>query len=468
MFKIQQLDEKEQFCKLLTFEAITRIVSEEAIQSVIETTQTREKRSRKLPARLVIWLCILMNIFSDIGLQAVLVRMVQGTRFLCCEGVQVVAQKSAISKARYRLGVKPLRQLFIEICQPLATPATPGAYAFELRLVAIDGTVEDAADTPKNEAYFGRQPGSSKNSGSAFPQVRCVYICECGTHAIFDAVFLPYLKGEVAGANRLLRAVQENMLVTLDRGLFSFAMFQGIRTRGSHVLGRVRSNIRPRCVESLPDGTYLAYISPSDYHRKKSGERLLVRVIEYTIDDPERPGHGEIHRLLTTLCDPEHYPATELICLYHERWEIEITIDEIDTHQRLLSTPLRSRKPEGVLQELYGLLIAHYIIRAIMHQAALHHDLDSDRLSFVNAVRLISNALAEFQIIACEAHSRWWLRLLDDIAFYHLPKRENRINPRVVKRKASKFKVKRPGHFQPPQPMPFIDGLVLIPNVSCA
>ena len=467
MYKIQQLDIKEQFSKLVTFEAMTQIISEATIQSVIEATQTQEKRCRKLPARLVVWLCILMNVFSEIGLRAVLVRIVRGTRLLCDAGVRVAANKGSISKARYRLGAGPLQALFAQVCQPLATPMTIGAYAFGLRLVAIDSTIENAADTPENDAYFGRQPASSRYPGSAFPQMRCVYACECGTHAIFDAVFLPYLQGDMGGAYQLLRAVQDDMLVMLDCGLFSFDMVQGIRTRGGHVLCRVRSSIRPRCVQLLPDGTYLAYIYPSDYHRKKHGERLLVRVIEYTIDDPDRPGHGVAHRLITTLLDPEQYPVTELICLYHERWEIEITIDEIDTHQRLLSTPLRSRKPEGVLQELYGLLIAHYIVRAIMHQAALHHDLDPDRLSFVSAIRLISDAIADFQLVHPEQHDRLWLRLLKDIASFRLPPRENRINPRVVKRKVSKFKVKRPEHFRPPKPKLFRDGIVLIPSASC-
>ena len=171
---------------------------------------------------------------------------------------------------------------------------------------------------------------------------------------------------------------------------------------------------------------------------------------------------------MTTLLNPNLYPVLELIELYHERWEIEITIDEIDTHQRLLDRPLRSLKPAGVIQELYGLLIAHFVVRSIMHEAALLADIDPDRLSFINSVRLICDACADFQLIQPDEHGRLWLRLLQDIAHFKLPPRDNRINPRVIKRKISKFKKKRPEHFRPPKPKPFMDGLLLLQGGFCA
>jgi len=191
-------------------------------------------------------------------------------------------------------------------------------------------------------------------------------------------------------------------------------------------------------------------------------------MIEYTIDDPQPPGHGEVHRLLTTLLAPEVYPPLELIGCYPERWEVELTIDEIDTHQRLLQRPFRSLRPVGVIQELYGLLLAHFIIRFIMHQAALTGSLDPDRLSFINSLRLITDALADFQLVHPDHHARLWLRLLTDIRHFQLPPRDNRINPRVVKRKMSKFGKKRPEHFHPPPPAPFRDGIVLLESGACA
>jgi len=155
---------------------------------------------------------------------------------------------------------------------------------------------------------------------------------------------------------------------------------------------------------------------------------------------------------VTTLLDPELYPVTDLICTYHQRWEIEITIDEIDTHQRLLPGPLRSLKPVGVIQELYGLLIAHYIIRALMHQAAQQAHLDPDRLSFIGAIRVLQQAVPEFQMTAPEQLPALYQRLLRDIGRKRLPQRRLRSNPRVVKRKMSNFKLKRAEHLAWPQP----------------
>jgi hypothetical protein len=252
------------------------------------------------------------------------------------------------------------------------------------------------------------------------------------------------------------------MLVMFDCGLYSFDMISRILQRKAQVLCRLSASVQPQPIQQLADGSYLAYIYASDYQRRRSGEQILVRVIPYTIDDPDRPGHGKIHRLLTTLLDPDLYPILDLIDLYHERWEIEGTIDEIDTHQRLLDRPLRSLKPMGVIQELYGLLIAHFVVRSIMLEAALVADLDPDRLSFINSVRLICDAIADFQLVAPVDHPPLWDSLLQDISHFQLPPRDNRINPQVIKRKLSKFKTKRLEHFRPPQPKPFLDGLVLL------
>jgi hypothetical protein len=252
-------------------------------------------------------------------------------------------------------------------------------------------------------------------------------------------------------------------LVMWDRGFHSFDMAVRARQRRAHFLGRLPAHVKPKFVRALPDGSYWAYLYPSDPQRKKRGEHLLVRVIEYTIDDPQRPGYGETHRLVTSLLEAQAYPAHTLACEYHQRWEIEMVIDEVDTHQRLPNLPLRSQTPVGVLQEAYGLLIAHYAVRQVMHDAALRAGLDPDRLSFVNAVRLICDALAEFQMTAPEQVAQLYQRLLDDIARHRLPERENRSNPRVVKRKMSKFKLKRPEHLHWPQPSKsFQDAVVIL------
>ena len=248
-----------------------------------------------------------------------------------------------------------------------------------------------------------------------------------------------------------------------DRGLHDYDMIASVRQRGAHVLSRLPSNIKPKRVRRLPDGSYLAYLYPSDYKRRKRGQRFLVRIIEYTLTDPAMPGYGEVHRLITTLLDHKAYPVLDLACAYHERWESELVIDEMDTHQRLVGGTLRSLKPVGVIQELYGLLIAHYAIRSLMHEAALQAGVDPDRLSFVHALRVIHDAIPEFQMTVPDQLPQLYARLLRDIADGRLPPRRLRSNPRVVKRKMSKFRLKRPEHYHWPQPTyPFRQAVALI------
>jgi hypothetical protein len=278
-----------------------------------------------------------------------------------------------------------------------------------------------------------------------------VYLAECGTHAIVDAGFWPCHTSERVGGYRLLRGLRGDMLVLWDRGFHDYDMLVEARLRGAHVLSRLPSHVKPQRLRLLPDGSMLATLRPSDYQRRKQGERLVVRVITYTITDPSLPGFGETYRVLTTLLDPCQAPAHGLACAYHERWEIELVVDEVDTHQRLAGRTLRSLKPVGVIQELYGLLLAHYAVRVLMHEAALQAELDPDRLSFVHALEVVRDAVPEFQLVVPEQVPLLYGRLLQDIAAKRLPERRPRCNPRVVKRKMSNFKLKRAEHARPPK-----------------
>jgi hypothetical protein len=367
---------------------------------------------------------------------------------------------SALTYRRYQVGARPLALLFRQVCQPIATQETHGAFLFGLRLMALDGTREDVPDTRANAAVFGRH--TSDRGASAFPQVQAVYLAECGTHAIVDAGFWPCHTSERVGGFRLLRSLREDMLVLWDRGFHDYDLLVGARQRGAQVLGRLPSHVKPQRLRTLPDGSVLATIRPSDYQRRKRGEHLVVRVITYTITDPALPGYGETYRVLTTLLDPRQAPAHELACAYHERWEIEVVIDEVDTHQRLAGRTLRSLKPVGVIQELYGLLLAHYAVRVLMHEAALQAKLDPDRLSFVHALEIVRDAVPEFQLVAPEQEPLLYARLLLDLAAKRLPERRPRSNPRVVKRKMSNFKLKRAEHVRPPKPeRSFRDAIVI-------
>jgi hypothetical protein len=449
-FRIREIEVESKFSDELTLEAIGRAVPMEEIVAVIQDEGVQEARQRKLNMATVLLLVIAMNIYTRLSIGHVMRKIAQGVRFIWSDPSYRLPKDSAIAYRRYQLNARPLVTLFHRVCRPMTTPETPGAFLFGLRLMAIDGTIEDVSDTPANAAVFGRH--RSDRGASAFPQVRGVYLVECGAHAIVDAGFWPCHTSERVGGFRMLRSIEPGMLVMWDCGLHAYDMFQRARQREAHVLSRLPAHVKPKRVRRLPDGSYLAYISPSDYHRRKRGERLLVRVIEYTITDPALPGYGEIHRLVTTLLDHLAYPALDLAYAYHERWEIELVIDEVDTHQRLAGRPLRSLKPVDVIQEPYALVIAHYAIRFLMHEAALQTRLDPDRLSFVHALRVIQDAVPEFQMVAHDQLSLLYARLLQDIADGRLPERRLRSNPRVVKRKMSKFRLKRPEHYHWPQP----------------
>jgi hypothetical protein len=445
----------------LHLEAIGRAVPMSEIKAALQETGVQEVRERKLSMVTVVLLTIAMGIYTRLSLGDVMGQVARGLRYIWPNPDYTVPKDSAIAYRRYQLGARPVVNLFHRVCRPMATPETPGAFLFGLRLMAFDGTVEDVPDTPENVAAFGRHTGS--RGDSAFPQVQGVYLAECGTHAIVDAGFWPCHTSERVGGFRLLRSLEEGMLIMWDRGFHDFDMLVQAQKQGAHVLARLPSHVKPKKIHALSDGSYLAYLYPSEYQRRKRGEHLLVRIVEYTILDPALPGYGEHHRLVTSLLEPEPCPALDLACAYHERWEIEVIIDEVDTHQRLAGRPLRSLKPVGVIQELFGLLVAHYAIRFLMHEAALHAGVDSDRVSFVHALHVIHGAIPEFQMTAPEQLPQLYTRLLRDIADRLLPERRLRSSPRVVKRKMSNFRLKRAEHYSWPQPtLPFRQAVAVI------
>jgi hypothetical protein len=451
----------------LTLDVLSHAVPHAAILAALDAEGVQAQRERKLSLAVTMLVVIAMNLYTQVPIGHVLRKLAQGLRLIWPDPAYAVPTASAITYRRYQLGARPLVALFQQVCQPIATPQTPGAFLFGLRLMALDGTVEDVPDTPANAKAFGR-PTNDRGAG-AFPQVQAVYLAECGTHCVIDAGVWPCHTSERVGGFRLLRSVTAGMLVMWDRGFHDCDMILGVQQRDAHVLSRLPAHVKPRWVSTLPDGTYLADLLPADDPRRRSGAQVLVRVLTYTLTDPRLPGYGEVHRLVTTLLDPELYPALELVCAYHERWEIELLIDELDTHQRLAQGVLRSRKPVGVIQEVYGLLVAHYAIRVVLHDAAVQAAVDPDRLSFVHALRLVQDALPEFQMVAPEQVPRLYQRLLDDIGRQRVPARCLRSNPRVVKRKMSKFKRKRPEHASaPPLARSFREVVALQPLVNPA
>jgi hypothetical protein len=366
---------------------LTRVFPPELVDRVVVEAGRRERRARLLPARVVVYYVLAMALFADASYEEVMRQLVEGLAWE--SGGQrswEVPSKVAIFLARRRLGREPLELLFRAAARPLAGKATRGAFYRQWRLMSLDGTCLDVADTPANEQAFGR-PGTGRGQGvGAFPQLRMVALSETGTHAICEVALGPYTTGENALADELLGALEEGMLCLADRGFYSFERFQNARRTGAQLLWRVKSNmVLPRETQ-LADGSYLTRIYPTqkDQRAKRDGEQ--VRVIEYQLDDGARSDPEQRYRLLSTILEPDQAPARELGGLYHERWEIENALDELKTHQRGPRVVLRSKAPDGVYQEAYGYLCTHYAIRRLMHDAALSADLDPDRLSFTSGL----------------------------------------------------------------------------------
>jgi hypothetical protein len=370
-----------------------------------------------------------------------------------------------LSQARIRLGARPLRQLFVATAEPAATAKTRGAFYRGMRLLLIDGQKLSVPDTPANARAFGKP--STTRYGQAilggYPQVTTVRLVEAGTHLSVEAVLKPAKAAEYPWAAFLLGKVQAGDLVLWDRGYYGYSLLQAARDQGKQVLGRVGSHVVFEKIRTLPDGSYLADIYPSTRDKRHRAHALRVRVLEYTLDDPDRPGHGQRHRLVTTLLDANRFPAVELIVLYHQRWEIEIANDEIVTHQLARPVDLRSRTPCGVVQEFYGTLLAHNAVRALMLQAAMRADIDPRQLSFIHAVRVIRETIPLLRAAPTAQLPALFQAMLQHIGTGRLPPRDGRINPRVVKVKMSNFKKKRPEHYHVRQPQrPFAESVVML------
>lgn len=365
---------------------IAETVPRELLDQILEETGKQSQRQRKLPAHVVMYYVIALALFMNVSYGEVLRCLVEALRWL---GLPVDelrrTGKSGISQARSRLGSEPMRRLYEQIAQPVAQHATRGAWYRHWRLVSLDGTTLDIADQEENAAAFGR-PGASRGA-SSFPQVRLVSLVECGTHVLFGAAQGPYSVGETTLAQHVVGSLEAGMLCSADRGYFSYALWTRSASTGADLLWRLKSNVATDCEEILEDGSYWTTIYPTSKHRRRKDGGVRVRVIEYALEGIE--GAEPTYRLATTILDHRQAPAADLAALYHERWEIENAFDELKVHLRAARIVLRSKTPDLVIQELYGLLIAHFAIRALMHEAAQKAEIDPDSLSFVHAVRVI-------------------------------------------------------------------------------
>jgi hypothetical protein len=367
-----------------------------AIGPALAKTGTASVRQRDLPAQVVVYYVIALALYMQSSYREVLRCLLEAVQWLRDPSVGVrVVGKSGISQARTRLGWEPLRQLHDELVKPVAVRSTRGAWYRSWQLVSLDGSTLDVADEKANEDAFTR-PAASRGS-SAYPQIRFVSLVENGTHVLFGSQMDSSRTGEITLAKAVLPRMRSGMLCLADRNFFGFELWQLARATGADLLWRMKKNMRMICEKRLPDGSYLSYLYPSERDRRHKTNGIVLRVVDYRLEGIE--GSEPIYRLATTILDAAQAPAGELAALYHERWEIETAFDELKTHLRGAKIVLRSKTPDLVRQEFYGLLMAHFAVRSLMHEAALKAGEDPDRLSFLHAVRVIRRKMAVYGAI---------------------------------------------------------------------
>lgn len=439
---------------------LEKIITPALIQQVLWRSRRINQRACTLTHEVMLWIVVSMGIFTALPIRQV---FKHARRLRAGEDAP---HRSSLCVARQRLGIGPVRYLFQQVVRPLANPDTPGAFYRGLRLMAIDGTVLNIPDTPANADTFGRPLGGGRGDG-AFPQVRKLSLVELGTHVEVAVQIKPCTSSEQAMLPRLLAKLTPDMLLIWDRNFFSYDLWKTLNSRDIKVLARVKANLILHPIKNLTDGSYLAKIYPNAKSRRKDQDGIVVRVIKYKLDDPQRVGHEEEHTLLTNLLDEHTYPAMELIPIYHERWEHELVYDEQKTHQdpRRASKPahLRSETPAGVVQELYALSLGHFVIRALMFEAAQREHLDTDRLSFTGCFQILQCRLPECDACTSQSFREWCESLLWELGQERIEPRRNRINPRVIKQKMSKWPKKRAEHRHPPQlTKTFIESVVML------
>jgi hypothetical protein len=431
----------DKVCHQMDLGLLQEVIPPSMIEELLETYQMWEERERKTNMVTIVYWLMALHVYPSLSQRRVYGKLVSGLRTIRDDVPQQIPARSALSYRRSQLGSEILQELFVKVAGPKATEQTAGAFWKGMRLLAIDGTVESVADTADNRESF-RYSSDDEISRSPFPQARLLLLVECGTHLICDVEISSCRQAEARGVGLLLeRWTLEQSLILWDRGFHSSRAIFEVRARGGHVLGRLRSDVLLQACDYLLDGSYLTWIYEDQ--DRKLGQRMLVRVITYTFTDPRVPGAGEqVYRLATTLLDPFASPAKELAVVYHERWHVEVVIDEARTHLRLSARTLRSLTPEGVIQEIYALLLAHVVVRTLMLQAAQQAQIAPTQISFTETVRIMDESLIPLGLVCAPRRQHMVISLIKEIGQQRLPKQPIRIAARVVKRVRSRYERK--------------------------
>lgn len=436
---------------------LEKVISPEQVRKSIADAGRRNNQGCTLTHEVMIWVVLAMGLFTELP-----IRQVYKASRRLKRGEDSPA-RSSLCMARQRLGSEPLVNLHDMVVKPLATEKTIGAFYRGMRKVAIDGTVLDVPDCEAHQ-HFGRSSGS--RGEGPFPQVRKVSLVELGTHIEFAFVYGGWHDSEKKLVQQLWKHIPEDALLIEDRGFFSYKHWK-ILSEKHKLLIRIQKSMALEPIEYFDDGSFLAKSYPSNWYRENDKQGILVRVVEYKLDDPQRTGHDEVHRLMTNLLDAAQFPAKELVMEYHERWEEELVFDQQKTHQDPCraekTTNFRSETRDGLKQEIYAMSLAHFVIRALMLKAAEEAEIDVDRLSFKGSFQILKTRLPECDASSEIRFQQWYDALIWEIGRERIPPRRNRINPRVIKRKMSRWNKCLPEHRkQPPLTKVFEDTVVMI------
>ncbi len=459
MYRLREMDVNDKVCEQVSMTMLSQVYPKDVIERCVHQSEpwsTKARRVRLSTALTLVLFVIGMALWSRLNQCQVWQKLVGKLSDLHPGEPASAMGDGGLGGRRKVLGSQCLQALMRERCQLIAKRASmPSAFFGRYRLMAIDGTLFHTPDTPANAAAFGRS--SNQYGPGAYPQVRCVLVAECGSHAVVGLEMSRYDVSEVHGAHHLLQEVGPDMLVLVDAGITSGGFLEHARARKAHVLGALEAGVWEHLPHQrrLCDGSVLAWVPPTPagqaQYRVQRG--MWVRIISYRVTDERLGEPGQVYRLVTTLLNPCVAPALQLIALYHERWEIELVIDEIKTHERAQRKVLRSKTPEGVRQELYGLYLAHYAVRALLAQAAVEAELDPDRLSFTAGLFELTEMLdLALTLEPEEATNPLLKRLRHQMAQHVLPARRLRINRREIKQIYNKYKPKKR---QVPPPEPF-------------
>jgi hypothetical protein len=407
---------------------LTQQVPFEMVDEALAATRSTQSRLRDLPSRVVVYLLLAGCLFPEVGYSGVWRKLTAAL-----DGLPTATPTgSGLSQARRRVGIAPLKWLFDLLRGPAAAPGQRGTWWRGLLVCAIDGTTLTVPDTPRIQARLTKQRGN--HGGAGYPQIRLVALLACGTRTVIDAVFGPTTSGETTYTPRLLPSLRAGMLLLADRNFGAQDLLTQIAATGAHLLVRLKSGRKVPVLARYRDGSYLSMLG-----------RLRVRIIECEITITTTTGrHTGLYRLATTLLDPHHYPAAELIRLYHQRWEIETAYLELKS-SILGGRVLRARTPTGIDQELYALLVTYQLLRTTIADATLTHpDLDPDRTSFTIAWQTARDQLIQATGIIADTAIDLAGTIGRHLLTNPLPDRRLRICPRTVKRAISKYQARGP------------------------